>query len=167
MEKWLPAKGFENTHEVSTLGRIRGYKRKIIITPHPDQRGYLRYSINHTTVKIHRLIAQTFIPNPENLPEVNHINGDKQDNRVENLEWVTKSENMKHAYEMGVWKDNKSPVWEQRKKKIACYSKTGEFINEFESIQEAARKTNSSAPNIHHALNGKIKTHNSFIWKYI
>jgi hypothetical protein len=64
----------------------------------PNKRGYIRYSYKGKSLNIHRMIAEKFIPNPENKKEVNHINGNRTDNRIENLEWVTKSENAKHAY---------------------------------------------------------------------
>lgn len=64
--------------------------------------GYLTVGINGKQYRVHRLIAQTFIPNPENKPSVNHIDGVKSNNRVDNLEWATNSENMKHAYATGL-----------------------------------------------------------------
>ena len=85
-------------------------KDKQIMMPQKDAKGYLRIRLRYgdvdkygaATYKIHRLVAENFIPNPQNKPQVNHINGDKTDNRVENLEWVTNVENMNHAIEAGM-----------------------------------------------------------------
>ena len=73
---------------------VNGIQRKLNTNHH----GYERVTINNKQIAVHRLVALQHIPNPENKPEVNHINGVKNDNRVENLEWVTKSENRKHAF---------------------------------------------------------------------
>lgn len=96
-EIWRDVKGYEGHYQASSLGRIRNLiTGKIIGNDKPSNiRGdYLNCSIG----AIHRIIAETFIPNPDNKPEVNHKNLDKTDNRIENLEWVTKQENMDHYW---------------------------------------------------------------------
>ena len=95
-------------YEVSTDGQVRSWKsgEPKILTPQPDGNGYLcvdfRIDGKPKLYRIHRLVAETFIPNPQGKREVNHINGVKFANRVENLEWVTPSENQRHAYDTGL-----------------------------------------------------------------
>lgn len=103
-------------YKVYRDGTIIGRKGKEV-HPYQDSKGYLRIDINmdgtrktRKTYKVHRIVAQCFIPNPDNKPQVNHINGIKTDNRAENLEWCTNAENQKHAVRTGlrtVFPDNR------------------------------------------------------------
>lgn len=111
MEIWKDIKGYENRYQVSNLGRIKslpknGRKEELILKPQPLKTGYLSIDLCKDSktkkLSIHRIVAKTFIENTFNKEEVNHINGLKTDNRVENLEWNTKSENQKHSIRIGL-----------------------------------------------------------------
>ena len=119
MEIWKDIIGYEGYYQVSNQGRIKGLKRKVlaknnstriisekIFNPSINGHGYLffllRKSQYYRVGSVHRLVAEHFIPNPENKEQVNHINGIKTDNRVENLEWCTRSENAIHSFKIGL-----------------------------------------------------------------
>lgn len=110
-EIWKDIKGFEGLYQVSNLGRVKSFwawrgANQRILNPYTDRGGYLWLSFSKNKKSyfqlIHRLVANAFIPNPKNKRTVNHKNGDKTDNRVENLEWCTQSENNFHAYKNGL-----------------------------------------------------------------
>ena len=103
-EIWKPVPGYEEYYEVSNLGRVIRLKDEKIIQGYLNEyrRIYLHTDNEEKDLAIHRIVAMAFIPNPENKPFVNHIDGNKLNNRADNLEWVTASENMKHAYRIGL-----------------------------------------------------------------
>jgi hypothetical protein len=115
-EIWRDIKDYEGLYQVSNLGRVRSVprilqngmrKKGMIINPHIRSNYvyiglYDRVSKKNKSQIVHRIVAQTFITNPLNKEQVNHINGIKTDNRVENLEWVTQQENMRHAFKTGL-----------------------------------------------------------------
>jgi len=95
-------------YEINRLGQIRKKKTKRVLQPFDDKRGYLRVTLNNKNVKIHILVATTFLSSPENLPVVNHKTGNKYDNRASQLEWCSQSENIKHAWALGLRKKRKN-----------------------------------------------------------
>ena len=110
-EQWKPIEGTDNDYEVSNLGRVRSMKQYygVIgrIMPQTIQRSGYHYVMLHvnnkpTCRRVHRLVAKAFIPNPDNLPEINHIDGNKDNNQVSNLEWCTRSHNVKHSFDTGL-----------------------------------------------------------------
>ena len=123
MEKWKDIKSFEGIYQVSNFGRVKSLPRKQwngriywtskekILKQTKDKRGYLLIGLHNNnkliTAKVHRLVGIHFIPNPQNKPEINHKNGIKIQNDVENLEWATSSENNKHAYDTKLRKSSK------------------------------------------------------------
>lgn len=160
-EEWRWIKGFEGKYKISSLGRIRSYATCIngkILNPSHDKDGYLHIGLSmgsrnkHKDVRIHRMVAEAFIPNPNNYPMVNHINGVRDDNRVENLEWCDNSYNQWHRCHIN---DN-PPNNECKKVKIKAINiKNNEFII-FDSIKECANFYNVTDSSIQRRLKGKI-----------
>ena len=121
-EIWKDLIGFEDYYQVSNTGHVRrklaptfykdgrvAYFSQTVLKPGADKKGYLRVFLSvgskKHTKKVHRLVAKTFIENPENLPQVNHKDCNKKNNNVLNLEWTTNLENMRHAFKNGVFKE--------------------------------------------------------------
>ena len=128
-----------------------------------NDRGYLRIAIADKTVPqcVHTLVAQTFVhnPDPENKKYVNHIDGDKHNNRADNLEWVTSSENQEHAYRIGL----KEPNYVQKTMRPIKIVETGDV---FRGIGECAREINGNPGHIHECLNGHRHTHRGYHFEY-
>lgn len=175
-EIWKPICGYEGLYEVSNLGRVRSLDRIVnyndgrkrlfkscVLKAAIKKNGYLIVSLHkngeHKTPLVHRLVAKAFIPNPNNLPQVNHINEIKTDNRIENLEWVTCKENLEYS---GVYKKSA----EARSQPIIQYTKDGKFVAEYESITEAERKNGIHQANISLVCLGKRKSTGGYIWKF-
>lgn len=134
--------------------------------------GYLLVHIKekskHYAKTIHRLVAEAFIPNPENKPQVNHKNGDKTDNRVENLEWSTATENTKHRFSVlgqnGTWKGRKGKA--HPCSKIVLQIKNGTVFAEYFGTQEAERITGVDQSDICRCCNGIHKSAGGYQWTY-
>jgi hypothetical protein len=171
-EIWKNIEGFENVYQVSNYGRVKRNKgryskvdkiRKIQV----KKNGYavVMLSINqkHKLCHIHRLVAKAFIENNQNLPQVNHKDLNKLNNHVDNLEWVTPLENMRHALKNKKWSNNsKSGIEHPTRVEVVAYDLKGNKIKEFISITEASKYTKSSQSSISSCLSGRRKSSNGF-----
>lgn len=185
-EIWKDIEGFEGYFQISNLGRVKSVKRILInssnikrtikekiLSPHMSSNGYWMISLNKNRVvvktSIHRLIAMAFINNPESKPCVNHINGIKTDNRIDNLEFVTASENIQHAYDTGLIKASAKAKFGKENpgsKKVYQFDKSGNLINTHFGVSEAGRNTNINFGHISQCALGKRKHAGGFVWKY-
>ena len=145
--------------KVSNMGNVvsckRGARYPLKVTY--DNCGYQRVGAGYhgSATLVHRMVAETWIDNPNHHKEVNHINGNKEDNRAANLEWTTRSENMRHAFRTGLKKAKGTPV------RIV---ETGEV---FESISECARRIGGDNSAIAKCLAGKLSTHHGYHFEYV
>lgn len=169
-EKWLKVVGFEN-YKISNLGRLKNSKGEIM-KPWNDSHGYLDVKFYKDKKsyhrKIHRLVAEAFIENPENKKQVNHIDGNPMNNFLENLEWVTPKENIRHLLETKGISNQFSKM-----SKVASYDMNGDLLKTFETPTEAAEfygfknfKGKNDARNINDCCNGNKKSYKGLMFRY-
>ena len=171
-ETWKSLSDYSDLIEVSNLGKVRKVHGKAaMLKPRLDKGGYLYVHIRisklgiNRMVKIHRLVAKAFIPNPDNLPVVNHKNEIKTDNRVENLEWCT------HKYNVNYGTNIERRAYNSRNQlhrscPILQYSLNGEFIQEFPSFKEVQRYLGKPYFNVWNVCNGKKDSAYGYKWSY-
>lgn len=162
--EWRKIEGFER-YSVSSDGQIRNDKTGRFLKAHKDRYGYLQLNLcpGRKKVKIHRLVATAFLRNPYKKPQVNHKDGVKTNNKVENLEWCDNSENMVHLYRVLGAKTNSDNAHKACMKPIMCL----ENGTTFNSIALAAQAIGVHPHSIGDCVRGKQKTSGGFHWAYI
>lgn len=163
-EVWKTITGFPN-YKVSNFGRVKslnynGTKQEKILKPQKTKKGYLRvglyYNNKYCMKAIHRLVALAFIPNPTNQPQVNHVDGNKENNAVKNLEWCSNKYNQIHSIKIGLRRFNK----------VSQYDKNGVFLKQWEKAIDASQELKIDLSHIGQACRGERKTAGGYIWKY-
>ena len=174
METWKDIAGYEEKYQISNIGRVRNKTTKKILKKRIGTSGYYKVNLYSNkqvkTIEVHRLVAETFIENPKNKNEVNHIDGNKLNNNINNLEWVTHKENIEHAWKTKLFE----PVREASRKygknnpnaKKVYQMKNNIIIGVFDTIKEAATRTNTNKTNIGKCCNSKRRTANGFEWRF-
>ena len=165
-EIWKDIEGFEGYYQISNMGRVKSLERTVwngrgyqkvpekILEGGDNGYGYLKVELckegKVKTCRIHRLVAMAFIPNPNNLPEVNHKDKIRTNNKVENLEWCTSQYNVEYS----------------QGKAVIGINKVSGLILEFPSVREAERQTGIASSNICACLKGRLKSTGGYYWFY-
>lgn len=182
METWKDIKGFEGIYQISNMGRVKSFKADPngrILSIKNSKGDYLNIVLCHgnkrRSVKVHRLVAEAFIPNPDNKPEVNHKDGNKQNNRVGNLEWATRIENQRHALALNpnILKGMVQYNRYIRPRTIQQFTMDGRFVAEYANSTEAEKATGVCQRNILQVANrdeyrpGKTRRQaGGYIWRF-
>lgn len=177
MEIWKDIKNYEGLYQVSNLGNIRSFPRRgtrgKILSPGFTKKGYLQVSLVKNgkghPYRVHQLVGKNFIENPQKKEQINHKNGIKTDNRVENLEWCTNSENMEHSWNIGLRSKNKS--YHYGKDNVLSvivdqYSLNNIFIKRWFCIKDIEREYGFDNRNLSSCCRGKRPTAYGYKWKY-
>jgi hypothetical protein len=161
VETFVKIEGFEK-YEVSNLGRVKNIKSGRILKSHLNRSGYLMHQLRENNKQknlyLHRIIATAFIDNPEEKPQVNHIDENKLNNDLSNLEWCTERENVIHG-------TRTKRVAEKLSKKVIQLDLNDNILNEFESMVQAEQETGVSTGNISSCCSGKTKSAGGFKWR--
>lgn len=159
-EIWRDIKGYEGKYQISNQGRVYSIRAHKYLSQTIVGKGYLRVYLWHDGIKkgelVHRLVAIHFLDNSNNLPQVNHIDENKENNCVDNLEWVDAKTNL-----------NAGTVQERKARACGKAVRCIELNKTFESIAKAAKELGINAPNINACLKGKQKTSGGYHWEYI
>ena len=175
-EIWKDIEGYEGLYKVSNLGNVKSLDRMverfnnkvvikgIMLVQSLDHRGYPLVNLHRDgkgkTTRVHRIVAQNFIDNPLNNKTVNHKNGNKLDNRVENLEWMTYKENSQHSFRTGLRTNS------YVNRKVLMLSLDNKPLLWFDSLKEAQENTNIFYVGISKCCSGKNHTAGGYKWKY-
>lgn len=162
MEEWKDIEGYEGLYQVSNQGRVKNVMRDKLRASHNNGCGYLMILLCKDGKKkpfyVHRLVAQEFIPNPDNLPEVNHKDECKTNNVVENLEWCSSRYNMN----FGTARERTSL---KQQKKVYQYTKNDELVAVFNGVNQC-KELGFEPSCISQCCNGIRRTHKGYKWSY-
>lgn len=161
------------TYKVFRNGNVMKKSGKGFIKPYKEISGYMSVTLMingfRKRIYVHRLVAMVYLDNAKTLPSINHKDGNKSNNNIDNLEWVTQSDNLKHAIKTGLLKTVFSPDNQPKIRKhisVDQFTKDGVFIKKHHSIVGASRETGIRAQNINATCVGRGKSAGGFIWKY-
>lgn len=175
---WKPIKGFDG-YFINELGEVkstRSFKgtQERILKSSKNQQGYITYNLMRCgkvfRKPLHRLLMETFKPNKDNLPCINHIDGNILNNSLDNLEWCTYSHNNSEAYRLGLkkpaWK-GKTDIQHPNSKKVNQYDLEGNLIKKWNCISTIEKELGISITSICNCCSGRSKKAGNFIWRYV